>query len=207
MNIRTGRGGRTDFINFLIKSREYESYLEIGVRRTFENFDLIECLNKSAVDPNFLWIQNEYRHNYFKMTSDDFFKQNNEKYDLIFVDGLHLEYQVTKDIDNALECLNEGGCIIVHDCNPATEQCQIEEYDGVSAWNGTVWKSFVKKRSRKDLYMFTVDADYGLGFIEFGEQENLIDISEENITWENLEKNREDWLNLVSPEMITFEAA
>ena len=53
--------------------------------------------------------------------------------------------------------------------------------------------------------MFTVDADCGLGFIEFGEQENLIDISEENITWKNLEQNREHWLNLVSPEMITFE--
>ena len=205
MNVRTGKGGRTDFINCLIESRKYKSYLEIGVRRTCDNFDHIQCLSKVAVDPNFLQIQNKSQHNYFEMTSDDFFKQNNKKYDIIFIDGLHLEYQVTRDIDNSLECLNEGGCIVMHDCNPPTEQHQIEEYDGKSSWNGTVWKSFVKKRSRKDLYMFTVDADCGLGFIEFGEQENLIDISEENITWKNLEQNREHWLNLVSPEMITFE--
>ena len=33
-----------------------------------------------------------------KITSDDFFKQNKNKYDCVFIDGLHIYDQVKRDI-------------------------------------------------------------------------------------------------------------
>jgi hypothetical protein len=67
-------------------------------------------------------------------------------------------------------------------------------------WNGDCWKSWVKLRStRKDLEMFVVDTDYGCGIIKKGIQQTL-SVSENDITFSNLEKNRKEWLNLIDVE-------
>ena len=55
------------------------------------------------------------------MTSDAFFSQNNQIFDLIFIDGLHYSHQVLRDINNALRWLSPTGTIVLHDCNPSTE--------------------------------------------------------------------------------------
>ena len=78
------------------------------------------------------------------MTSDQFFEvYPQKKYDVIFIDGLHLENQVDRDIFNALKHLNPGGVVIVHDCLPTTPQSQSEE-NPTGDWVGTVWRSIVK---------------------------------------------------------------
>ena len=59
------------------------------------------------------------------MTSDEFFEQNKEKFDIVFIDGLHHSEQVYKDILNSLNILNEDGTIICHDMNPTEEFRQI----------------------------------------------------------------------------------
>ena len=41
------------------------------------------------------------------MTSDEYFKKFKDKFDLIFIDGLHHYNQVEKDIYNSLEILND----------------------------------------------------------------------------------------------------
>ena len=66
-----------------------------------------------------------------------------------------------------------------------------------TAWNGDCWKAWVKLRSRGDLNMFVVDTDFGCGVISFGEQE-ILDVQKENLTYFNLQKNRKEWLNLIS---------
>jgi hypothetical protein len=51
----------------------------------------------------------------YKGTSDNFFKNNLEKYDFIYVDGDHTSYGVLKDAVAAYECLNIGGIIAFDD--------------------------------------------------------------------------------------------
>ncbi len=48
---------------------------------------------------------------------------------------------------------------------------------------------------RDDLEMCVIDADMGLGVIRRGSQEK-IELAE--LTYENFDKNREEWLNLTS---------
>jgi hypothetical protein len=178
---------RTLLLNYLVEFFNYDSYLEIGVRNPADNFNLINIKNKDGVDPagkcNFV------------MTSNEFFKINNKKYDLIFIDGLHTENQVVADFEYALKCLNKDGTIVLHDCNPPTEWHQREIYDG-GAWNGTAWKAFVKLRmSRKDLFMCVVDTDWGLGVIKMGKQK-IFDKGQINFKF--LDSNRKELLNLMS---------
>lgn len=51
----------------------------------------------------------------FKGTSDNFFKNNVETYDFIYIDGDHTAYGVLKDAVAAYECLNVGGIIAFDD--------------------------------------------------------------------------------------------
>jgi predicted O-methyltransferase YrrM len=131
------------------------------------------------------------------MTSDDFFKQNTETFDLVFIDGLHEAPQVYKDIVNALEVLNEGGIIVCHDMLPATELAQRVPRES-QIWNGDCFKAFVQLRgSRPDLAMCTLEADHGLGVIMKGEQDT-IDIEGVELNWENFCKNQKEWMNSMS---------
>ena len=183
---------RRDVINYLIKKYNYKKYLEIGVSSPRRTFDQINCNYKDGVDPG-------GECNY-KMTSNNFFKyiNENQKYDIIFIDGLHLEKQAKKDILNSLDHLLSGGTIIVHDCNPREEKRQREIQVG-KKWNGTVWKAFAKLRmNREDLKMYVVGIDHGIGIIQRGSQVCFPWHPDKKFTYDFLEKNRIELLNLIS---------
>lgn len=180
---------RTKIINEIIKRISAKKYLEIGVSDG-SNFADINCTYKVGVDPEPL---SPATHT---MTSDDFFEKNQETFDVIFVDGLHHSDQVTRDIDNALEILNPNGFVICHDMNPEKEEHQIIPFSG-GTWNGDCWKSLVQlRKTRDDLVVFTVDTDYGCSVITRGSQDKLK--TDLELTYENFNKNRNEWLNLIS---------
>lgn len=192
---------RTHILNHLIKKNKYTTYLEIGVRDPNRgNFNNIKIKSKLGVDPSPKVTQD----NIYIGTSDDFFINNQNKFDIIFIDGLHMMEQVDKDIENSLNCLNEGGLILLHDCNPPTEFHQRENYciDGkYPSWNGTVWKSIVKLRfNRDDLKVNVIDTDWGVGIISKSQNEKLIDTV--NLEYKNLEDNRENMLGLISTDFF-----
>ena len=49
------------------------------------------------------------------MTSDIFFENNSEMFDLIYVDGNHHSFQVKKDLENSYKFLNPSGILIIDD--------------------------------------------------------------------------------------------
>lgn len=97
---------RFDVINEFIHKRNFVSYLEIGVRNKQDCFDKIKCLNKTCVDPN------KDCEATFTCTSDQFFIENKQHFDIIFIDGLHLSEQVEIDILNSLKHISNDGVII-----------------------------------------------------------------------------------------------
>ena len=191
---------RTRLINDLIKKHGYEKYLEIGIFNADKNFNNIMASYKAGVDPS--KFGNFKSKNKYKMTSDKFFEQNTEKFDIVFIDGLHHDDQVYTDINNSLECLNELGTIVCHDMNPWCEDVQITPRKGGSGpWTGNCWKAWVKLRQeRSDLSMSVVDDDAGLGVIQRGSQKILVIPEGVNIEYKELELNRKIWLNLISPK-------
>ena len=183
---------KADIINRIIKSNGAKKYLEIGTDYGI-NFSSIICEYKIGVDPK------PNVPTTFHLTSDDFFDQNKENFDVIFIDGLHHADQVYNDIINSLKVLNKNGYIVCHDINPMTEELQIIPYRG-GAWNGDCWRAFVKLRMEKnDLEMYTVDTDHGCGIITRGYQ-TLLKINDPIITYNYLDQNRKELLNLISPE-------
>lgn len=167
---------RYEIINYLLSHLNRETiYLEIGVRNPDDNFNKIQSNKKYSVDPGIEFKENPVD---FKVTSDVFFERlrkgeylsNSIKFDVIFIDGLHLAEQVEKDIENALEFIKEDGFIVLHDCNPPSEWHAREAHNYVISpagqqWNGTTWKAFLKTRYRTDVYSCCIDTDWGIGIV------------------------------------------
>ncbi len=120
---------RTDIINFLISKYNFVTYLEIGISG-LDNFNKIKIAKKTGVDPGPFVAQykNTADITFVQKTSDDFFSKLDPKikFDIIFIDGLHLKDQYLRDVINSLNHLSNNGIIVSHDCNPPAKQCQVD---------------------------------------------------------------------------------
>lgn len=187
---------RYDIINTLIKKNNYKCYLEIGLDRG-QTFKEINIDKKVSVDP----AENEYAHSKptHLMTSDDFFAQNKDKFDIIFIDGLHHADQVYRDIINSLKSINPGGAVVCHDMNPTKEEYQMVPRRQ-KIWTGDCWKALVEFRREQQPYKVrVVNTDWGVGIIEeSGVNDNLV--VTQDLTFKNFTKYKNEWLNLISVE-------
>ena len=147
---------RIQILQEIIDFKNYKSYLEIGTFKD-EVFNKIKCEKKVGVDP--------VMGGTVRDTSDNFFFNNNEKFDVIFIDGLHEYHQVKKDIENSINSLNEEGIILIHDCLPINYYAQAVPRS-VYEWNGDVWRAFVEVRTKDNLDSFCCNADEGIGVIK-----------------------------------------
>ena len=154
---------RTELINSFIRRRHYRSYLEIGLGAALENFRQIECESKCGVDPSV-----DGGEGCVRLDSDSFFASCAENFDLIFIDGLHEDEQVDRDITNALRRLHPGGVIVLHDCLPPDEwhQRPLADFAPGENWNGAVWKSVLKYFAVSEWCCYVVDCDWGCGVID-----------------------------------------
>jgi SAM-dependent methyltransferase len=191
---------RFDIINYLISVNGYKSFLEIGTQAKI-NFTSVSVDRKVCVDPD------PNAEADYLLTSDEYFENNFEKFDIVFVDGLHHADVAYRDIVNSLRILNPGGCVVVHDVIPYSYEAQVIPLQkasdlGTTPWNGDVWKSWVKLRTeRTDLFMSCINTDHGCGIIHFtnpGEGNFLDDFQNGyyNYNRDNIMNN----LNLISPD-------
>ena len=205
---------RTEIINFLLSLNQNGTcYLEIGVYNPENNFNHIKADKKYSVDPGIEYKENPVD---FKLTSDDFFLKlsknevlyNSIKFDVIFIDGLHLAEQVDRDIENALLYIKDDGFIVLHDCNPPSEWHAREEYyyyhtPAHGYWNGTTWKAFLKWRFNPDVNSCCIDTDWGVGILskkyKIGEN---IECTNPFFEFNIFDTNRRKYLNLIDFETL-----
>ena len=144
---------------------------------------------------------------YCQVTSDDYFDTfPDQRYDVIFIDGMHTKEQAWKDFLNSLKVLNPGGAIIFHDCKPTTENMQrVPQMQ--KRWTGDVWKAWVAVRSlTPQVIGCCVDGDYGLGVLipdfdyDVLEEVKFVATGWDALSYIGLGVNRYGWLNLVDDE-------
>ena len=171
-----------DIINVLTEKRNDIKYLEIGVDQgsTFDNVKNVSI--KHGVDP--FGASKNITH---RMSSQMFFAMNKyffkQKYDIIFIDAIHLFDVVQQEITESLKILEEDGLIFLHDTCPFGESSQkilqhdFEQIlnDVISAdekkrlfwhentkknqpigFNGDVWKNTAWWRSNSEYTVFSI---------------------------------------------------
>ena len=182
---------RTEIIQNIINKKNYEKYLEIGCDKD-DNFSKIQAKIKIGVDPQ--------RGGTKRMTSDEFFKNNNENFDIIFLDGLHTYEQTIKDIQNSLNTISNGGIILIHDCLPKKIWNQIVPRV-YGHWNGDVWKAIVHSRTFEKADTYTIMADHGLGIIFKRKNRNLLNLKNtnfKNLKYADYYNNHMKFMNLIN---------
>jgi hypothetical protein len=181
---------RWDLIEYLIKKNNYTNYLEIGCDQN-QLFSKVIIDNKIGVDP--------VSGGNIRKTSDDFFKENNDKFDIVFIDGLHTYEQVKKDILNSVNCLNANGIILVHDCMPDSLGKQaVPRYK--MQWNGDVWKAIVDLRQKENLDIYTCEMDQGIGIITKKKNSSLLSLNKpiHKIKFRDYFDNYKEYMRVIS---------
>ena len=181
---------RDQIIQETINRKKYKSFLEIGCDQN-QVFSKIKIEKKIGVDP--------VSGVTIKDTSDNFFKKNIIKFDIIFIDGLHEYDQVKKDINNSLFFLNDNGVIFLHDCMPRSFIYQaVPRARGI--WNGDVWKNIVETRTKIEIDTYVIHADQGIGMILKRPNRNLLQLKVNNfkkLKYKDFYYNYKKYLNVV----------
>ena len=181
---------RWDLIKYLINKYNYIDYLEIGCDQD-QLFSKVDIQNKVGVDP--------VSGGNLRKTSDEFFKANNKKFDLVFIDGLHTYEQVKKDIINSLDCLKENGVVLVHDCMPDCMSKQaVPRYR--MTWNGDVWKAIVDLRHNSDLNIYTCEIDQGIGIIKKEKNTSILKVDKKikDLKFKDYYENYNKYLRVIN---------
>jgi hypothetical protein len=118
---------KSDVLRGLLSLHPSPRYLEIGVRAG-ERFHAVEAAKKVAVDPVFQFNEGKARVKYpeaayHQVTSDIYFGQiadPSDKFDVIFLDGLHTFEQTLRDFTNSIYFLSEKGTILIDDVVPVS---------------------------------------------------------------------------------------
>lgn len=191
-------GARWALLNALARRLGARRYLEIGVA-SGECFNRIEVADKTSVDP----ARNEAT---VRLTSDEFFRRlgPSDRFDLVFVDGLHERRQVHRDILNAWRHLTPNGAILVHDCSPPTEASASPRASGL--WCGDVYRGWMDARHdlTGEASLACVETDLGCGLV-VGACDALAPVpppwprEETDLAgWEFFAQHRAAWLNSIS---------
>jgi predicted O-methyltransferase YrrM len=186
---------RYEIIQETIYRKKYKNYLEIGCDND-QLFSKINIEKKIGVDP--------VSGGTIRDTSDNFFKKNIIKFDVVFIDGLHEYSQVKKDIENSLNNLNDNGVIFLHDCMPKSYLHQaVPRAKGY--WNGDVWKNIVEIRTRTELDTYVICADQGIGMILKRPNRNLLNLNIKNfknLKYKDYYYNYKSYLNIISANIL-----
>lgn len=192
---------RLELINYIVEKKNLRNYLEIGV---FTGYVLENCIayNKLGVDPDCGQYNGQVPM--ICKTSDDFFESisDDTKFDVIFIDELHVAEQVYRDIVNSMKHLSENGYIVLHDCMPENKHDTrpFEECHNGVKWNGNVYAGYLSAIMTYNIPHYTVNTDEGCGILIPRNIDYKRDIIEYDKGWEYFEENKKELLNLISIE-------
>jgi hypothetical protein len=141
----------TDLLIYLTQRFQYKSYLEIRSQGNNQKNFMAETGEGSARGGEGI----------IQPTSDEFFQQNDQLYELIFLDGNRSAEELWRELKNCLLVLPDHGTIVIRNLNPRlkdhSEQPKITSSDG--------WKVAITMRLARYYEIVVVDIDQGCGVI------------------------------------------
>jgi|GEM_PF-1225771 len=189
-----------DIINYLVGQFDPCRYLEIGSNNG-ACFKKIRASLKCSIDPC------GTAEATCKMASDDAFNvmPPGERYDVVFIDGLHHCEQVLRDVLNSSRHLSENGFIVLHDCRPPEESATYRRTErersesGSGPWYGDVYKAQMWLVKNFGNVVTINDERTGCGIIR-GRINFELPKDEEvcGITWNEYRQNIDASLRLIS---------
>ncbi len=191
---------RATVVQELLSLYAAPSYLEIGVSEG-ATFHSVQARRKVAVDPKFVFDVAAARATrpeveYHEVTSDEYFgriKGPSERFELIFLDGLHTFEQTLRDFTNAIECLAPNGVIVIDDVMPDSYFAGIsdvtvfrtlrsQQIAKSASWMGDVYRLmfFIESFFQQFSYR-TVEENHGQAIVWRGRRPSVAERSVESV--------------------------
>jgi methyltransferase family protein len=155
---RRKRVARAEVVQAMLDLFDDPVYLEVGVSRG-TTFHALRAARKTAVDPRFRFdtedaAREDPTATYHEVTSDVFFGERvdpAERFEVIYLDGMHTLEQTLRDFTNALGHLAPGGVVVIDDVRPASYLAAIADIEehrrlkqavkaSAGAWMGDVYR-------------------------------------------------------------------
>ena len=125
-------GGHELVILHMMHKMNCQNYLELGIYKGEVILNVCKfasnCVGVDVID----YIGENKPFNFINSTTDEFFKNNTQNFDVIFIDADHKYESCIKDLENSLKILNYNGIIFIHDTDPITEKYTASGYCGDS---------------------------------------------------------------------------
>lgn len=109
------------FIKEMCKMTNCQKYLELGVDEN-KTFSIVAEAVPYCVGVDMSDRRKNKIGIFHQKSTDDFFKDNKDIFDVIFIDASHRIENVLRDFKNSLNCLSEFGIILMHDTDPAVKK-------------------------------------------------------------------------------------
>jgi len=139
----------------------FNSFLELGATKGSVSNNLADIFNLVESVDIVPEATTSTKIKFYNMTTDEYFKQNTNTFDSIFIDADHEYNQVLKDFRNSLNILNSGGIIFLHDTDPVEESFTRPNLCGDS------WKVIDIIEEEYDLDLITLPIAYpGLTIVQ-----------------------------------------
>jgi hypothetical protein len=128
-------------IEAIVNATRPKRYLEVGVWDG-KHLLTVDAPDRTGIDILERPAGLDGGARYFEGNSHDVLTAlSGEKFDMIFVDGLHHYKHCIKDILLSVDVLAPGGVIVVHDVFPLDSPDEVSAVPRVSGeWTGDVWK-------------------------------------------------------------------
>ena len=160
---------RVALVGKLLSKFSNPHYLEIGCANNVL-FDSVSTDYKVGIDPE--------KGGNVRATSDYYFSKNKDKFDVVFIDGLHEHAQVRRDTENAIKNINGSGYIALHDMLPADWISAYNPRLRSGTWNGDVWKLAFELYKTPELDFKIVKIDQGVGVIRVRDSsQKIVDLN------------------------------
>lgn len=206
---------RFERLNALAEITSASKYLEVGVANG-HTFFRVNVPFKVAVDPKFRFKAEEHADKntiFHEVTSDEFFTKfalDYEKFDLIYLDGLHTFEQTFRDFCVSLRHSHEKTIWLLDDTRPISLLSAIPDLqrfrklreltgDERPAWMGDIYKVVFAIHDFFPQFNYATFPNHGQTVVWYETRQDF------SPTWNSLEKiNRlgyDDFLEFVDPTM------
>ena len=173
-------GQHHDVIVEFVKFCDFTSFLELGIgpghlcpklndeiQENSHNIRLERIVGVDQLDKRDI-LPPGGKVKYFHATTDEFFKDNTEQFDCVFIDAKHEYKQCHRDFNNSLEVLTENGLIFLHDTYPGGP-CDLNDSS-----SGDVYRTYIDLVEREDLEVINIPFHLGLCIVRRVDPNNRI---------------------------------
>jgi len=154
-----------EFVKFFVQTLQPDNYLELGLYLGETISYCKDFVKHNSIGVDISIPKHLKGYSFYNMTTDEFFKQIEEKdilippLDMVFIDADHSHEQSLKDFNNVFPYVVDQGLIFLHDTFPKDKK-HIQP-----GYCGDVYKTAVQILDRKDCEIITLPVHPGLSIV------------------------------------------